>query len=284
MGAFSNQMTSREENPILDRFRTWNRLRISRRRHLKPAVETPFGFKMNAIPEMLSGQFEPVETAFVRTLLGRCDRFVNVGANTGFYCCLAQQAGVSTVALEPVPSNVEFIIQNMQANNWGRKITVLPVAAGEEAGFADIFGIGTGASLLQGWARNPSSMKQAVPVVRIEDCVTPPADGERVLILMDVEGYEYFALRGAGAFVEAASKPAWMIEVFPGETGSKEARRAKDTFDLMHRAGYRAVTVDLTPEEATGPREGSSNFLFFDARLSVDDVLGPENERVKPLV
>ena len=188
------------------------------------------------------------------------------------------------MAFEPVASNVHFIIQNMKANGWGSNITVLPVAAGAEPGFADIFGIGTGASLLESWGRNPSTQKQAVPVVRIDDCVAAPGEGERLLVLMDVEGYEYFALRGAERLIRSEPKPVWMIEVVSGPAGTDAATRAKGTFDFLLSAGYSAVTADVTLSEATAPREDASNFLFFDAELSVEEVLGHENSRVKPLI
>lgn len=277
-------MSGKPKNSFLDRFRKWNRERIAHRRRMRPATETVFGFKMNALQEMRNGQFEPFETALVRTLLKRSDRFLNVGANMGYYCCFAQAEGVRTVALEPVASNVHFIIQNMRANGWGKNITVLPVAAGAEPGFADIFGIGTGASLVESWGRNPGSQKQTVPVVRIDDCVAPPVAGERMLVLMDVEGFEYFALQGALGLIMAEPKPVWMVEILPGDEGGEVAALAAQAFGLFQNAGYRAFALGEVLTEVTEPSEGANNFLFLDGEMSLEDVLGSPSKRVPTFV
>lgn len=103
---------------LVDLLRAANRRRIARRRLARPAVSTPFGFRFNGTPAMQNGSFEPFETKLVQALLARTDRFVNVGANTGYYCCFAQQAGIPTVALEPVAENVQILAENLRVNGW----------------------------------------------------------------------------------------------------------------------------------------------------------------------
>jgi len=117
----------------------------------------------------------------------------------GFYCLLAAQAGVQATALEPVPSNVRFIVDNLRANDWDNSVSVLPVAAGEGPGLVDIYGVGTGSSILKSWGNNPESTRQTVPAVRLDMVVAPPSSQDRLFILMDIEGFETFALRGSPA-------------------------------------------------------------------------------------
>jgi|MEHZ01.3.fsa_nt_MEHZ010947008.1_3 FkbM family methyltransferase len=262
----------------------WNRRRIVARRLSKPAKYTPFGFMMNAISEMQDGRFEPLETALVRTMLQRTDRFVNVGANMGFYCLLSAQAGVETMALEPVPSNVRFIVDNMRANGWDTAVTLLPVAAGAEPGFVDIYGVGTGSSVLKEWGSNPESTRQTVSAVRLDDVIASPRTDERMFILMDIEGYETFALKGSSALINAATKPVWLIEIVGEGFEGTINPQAQDAFDMMLAAGYQAVCVDETLAPAKGPTPSATNFLFFDKALTLEDVLGPEAERIAPLV
>ena len=171
---------------VIDKFRSWNRKRIAKKRLSKPSQMTPFGFKLKAIAEMQDGGFEPQETALVRSLLNRTDRFINVGANMGIYCCFAAQKNVPTIAFEPIPENVSFIMQNLQENNWSDRVTILPVGAGESAGIVEIYGVGTGSSMVEGWANNPSNLKQSVPVVALNDCIAPPTTDQRSFILMDI--------------------------------------------------------------------------------------------------
>lgn len=268
---------------LIDAIKGRNRRRIAARRLAKPARKTPFGFDLKAISEMQTGTFEPLETALVRTLFQRTDRFVNVGANMGFYCLFAAKAGIKTMALEPVASNVQFIIYNMRTNGWDNAVTVLPVAAGAEPGFVDIYGLGTGSSVLKGWANNPESTRQTVPAVRLDDVVAEPKPDERLFVLMDIEGYETFALKGATALIEAAQKPVWLIEIIGEGFEGTINPDAQEAFGIMLAAGYRAVRADDSLAPVTGPQRDVTNFLFFDAALQVEDVLGPEAERVKPL-
>lgn len=268
---------------LVDRFKGWNRQRIMKHRLAKPPVQTPFGFKMNAIPSMQNGKFEPDETALVRTLLARTDRFVNVGANMGYYCLFAAQAGIATTALEPVPSNVRFIVDNLRANGWDNAVTLLPVAAGAEAGLVDIYGVGTGSSILKSWGSNPESTRQIVPAARLDAIVTPPKPDQRMFILMDVEGYETFALRGAHDLITAAHKPVWVIEIVGDGFEGTRNPEAQAAFDIMRAAGYVAMRADDSWARVDGPQQDATNFLFYDEKLSLDEVLGPEGDRTPPL-
>ena len=271
---------------LVDRFRTWNRSRIARRRLAKDAIMTVHGFHFNGLRGMQDGTFEPEETALVNQIFKSVDLFLNVGANSGYYCCFAQQQGIKTIAVEPVPSNVTYIAQNMAANGWGDNITVLPVAAGEVTGFIDIYGIGTGASVVKGWANNPETLKQTVPVVRLETLIHPAPKGQTMFVLMDVEGFEYHALKGAAALINACNKPIWFIEVI-GDGGPVEAGKVRfaDTFKMMMDAGYAVyMATDNFPklewddilrlEKSPAEQDASRNYLFLDKDMDIHDLIG----------
>ncbi len=271
---------------LVDRFRTWNRSKIARRRLAKDAIMTPHGFRFNGHSGMQDGTFEPEETKMVNRIFNSVDLFLNVGANSGYYCCFAQQRGIKTIAVEPVPSNVTYIAQNMAANGWGDNITVLPVAAGEVTGFIDIYGVGTGASVVKGWANNPETLKQTVPVVRLDTLIHPLPKGKTMFILMDVEGFEYQALKGSAALIKAKNKPVWFIEII-GDGGPIESGtvRFKDTFKIMMDAGYSVYMANETMrqldwdaivrlEADAEAQSASRNYLFLDKTRDIGDVLG----------
>lgn len=270
---------------LKDRFRSYNRSRISRRRLAKETKMTPFGFRFNGNAEMQNGTFEPEETVLINQIFKSVDLFVNIGANSGYYCCFAQQKGIKTIALEPIPTNVQYIAQNMDANGWGDNITVLPVAAGEVTGFIDIYGIGTGASVVKGWANNPAHLKQTVPVVRIDSIIHPAPLGQALFILMDIEGFEYHALKGATSLIESTNKPIWFIEII-GDGGpiDKNIVRFKETFIIMLDAGYNAYMADenmrqlslediLALEKNAAAQNASRNYLFLDKDKDVGDLI-----------
>lgn len=266
---------------LVDRLRGWNRRRIAARRMHRAARATPFGFVMNGTNDMITGRFEPEETAIVRTLLSRCDRFVNVGANTGYYCLFARKLGRPVTALEPVPSTAAILLRNLSENGLDEGATVLPVAAGASAGTARIYGVGTGSSLLKGWANNPVSTSQLVPVVRLDDVVSAPQPDERLLILMDVEGFEYPALCGSTKLIEAPLKPVWMIEIAAEGAGASRSSHVAETFGMMFKAGYVARRADASLEIVEGAVPGITNYIFHAAGLTKEDVFGPAGERVE---
>lgn len=212
-------------------------------------VDTPFGFKFIGHPAMEAGTFEPDEVRVVRSLLRGADVLINVGANVGYYCCFALQAGRHVVAIEPVPNNLQYLYRNLVINGWAELAEVQPVAVGDRRGLVDIFGGGTAASLLEGWAGIPSEYRQTVPLATLDGIVGGRFDAQRCFILIDVEGAELGVLEGAASLLNAARKPVWMIEVsidehFPG--GIKINPNLQATFDMFEKAGYSAWSVGKT--------------------------------------
>jgi len=213
---------------------------------LRSPVRTPFGFDFVGHPAMEAGIFEPDEVRVVRRLLRGADVLINVGANVGYYCCFALQAGCRVVAIEPVPNNLQYLYRNLLLNGWSEQAEVQPVAAGERRGLVDIFGGGTAASLLAGWAGIPGHYRQTVPLARLDDLVGGRFDAQQCFILIDVEGAELGVLKGATSLLHAVRKPVWMIEVsidehFPG--GVKINPNLQQTFDLFEQADYGAWSV-----------------------------------------
>ena len=72
----------------------------------KPQV-TPHGFRLVGNRAMQDGTFEAEETALVKQYLGNAEVFVDVGANIGFYTCLARSLGKHTIAVEPLAQNLD---------------------------------------------------------------------------------------------------------------------------------------------------------------------------------
>jgi len=273
---------------LKDKIRGILRARVANRRARRPAVKTPFGFMLNAPALMQDGTFEQEETKLVRAILDRSTCFVNAGANVGYYCCIAQMHGVKTIAFEPIQNNADLLKKNIHQNGWGENISIIPVAVGEKSGVAEMFGDGTGASLIKGWARNPESLMSYVSIVRMDDIVQPPEYTENMFVLMDVEGFESFALKGAEKLINAPFKPVWLIEINLTElqpTGVSINPNGAETFKIMKDAGYAVYdaytgTRHIPWEEieaATRP-DGKGferhNFIFLDAERDIGEFTG----------
>lgn len=267
----------------------WIRAQLRRRkarRHLKrPAVETPYGFRFLGPRVMQSGTFEAEEARLLQALLRGADLFVNVGANYGYYVCMARQMGVQSVAVEPVPVNLETLKRNIAENGWTDGITVHGVACGETEGEAEIFGEGTGASFVAGWARNPAALHHLVPVRRLDALVPPESLGKATVLLIDVEGFELEVLRGATGILSAGAKPVIMLEsgLTDHRPGGVMNAGFVDVVELLTAQGYRLVqavdpgaevTVDQVRRDlADGvDRIGTHNFLALPPGYSLPDL------------
>lgn len=246
-------------------------------------IPTPFGFKLLGIPAMQNGQFEPDETQLVKKILLSTEVFINVGANFGYYCCFSLSMGKQTIAFEPMERNLKILYKNLRANGWlNEKIEIFPLALSNEVGLIEIWGGGTGASLIQGWASTPDTYSQLVPVSTLDTILANRFSGNTVFLLVDIEGAEYLMLQGANQLLHRTPKPIWMVEIATTEHQPKGVRLNPyllSTFELFWEAGYEAWTVDSNPRKITlediqavvslGKDEFKThNFIFADQSYS----------------
>jgi hypothetical protein len=102
--------------------------------------ETPLGFKFIGNEKMEQGIFEKEEIEIVNRCLNRTDIFINIGANIGYYCCIALKRGKHTVAFEPIESNLRYLYKNIKANQLQHNIEIFPIALSNITGSIDIYG------------------------------------------------------------------------------------------------------------------------------------------------
>lgn len=248
--------------------------------------DTMLGFKLIGNGAMESGIFEPEETYIFGGLLNQVDIFVNVGANIGYYCCLALLKHKPTIAFEPEPRNLKYLLKNIKANNWENEIEIYPVAISSKVGIVDIYGgtsgISTGASLLRGWANTPSYLVDIVPATTLDLVLGNRLNGQKVLVLMDIEGAEFFALQGASVLLKQFPKPFWLVEICirdhqPANVSINPNLLA--TFSIFWENGYEAFTANrdpriITKEELMLIANGGENttqthnFIFADREFS----------------
>jgi FkbM family methyltransferase len=234
---------------VVDWVRGKIRERQNRRRRDRPARMTPYGFQFSGPEVMQNGTFEKEEVALFTALIKDADRFVNIGANYGLYVCLAARHGVRSVAIEPIPDNRTLLQRNIDVNGYGDLVEVHACACGSVAGQLDIFGTGTGASMIKGWARNPESLRTTVPVQRLDAIVPGSGVSEKTVVLCDVEGFELDVLKGADGVLGAREKPTWILEcsLTDHRPGSDLNAEFLTVFDLVQAFGYQVALIE-TPD------------------------------------
>ncbi len=248
---------------FIDKMRAWNAKRVIRRRIAKRPVSTPHGFVMKGPSYVTSEDWEQQEIRLFKKILLHTDKFINVGANVGLYVLLARKSGLPTIALEPVPETVQFLLENLELNSLSDGVTVIPAAAGQHPGVVTIYGLGTTSSLVKNWGGNPNSLAQKVPVVRLDDVIQKPNQNEQILVLMDVEGYEYQALQGSLELMSAYPRPIWIIELISGSTPEGKEGEANNVFRLFAEYGYRARTANDAMDPADRYIQGVNNYIFY---------------------
>lgn len=90
-----------------------------------------------------TGQYEPQLSGWLLQRFGSqapC-RFIDIGANLGYFSCLlAQLAGPGgrVMAVEPEPQNLALLQRNLQDNGLADRVSICPVALGAQEGQATL--------------------------------------------------------------------------------------------------------------------------------------------------
>jgi len=238
---------------------------------LRP-IQTKLGFKFAGDIRMQKGSFEPEEVAFISKQLVNMDVFVDVGANIGYYTCIARAAGKHVIAIEPLDHNLKCLYRNLEANAWA-DVEVFPLGVSSEPGLVNLYGGGTGASLIGGWAGGSATFRRTIPVSTLDIVLGERFAGRKLLVKVDVEGGEQQVLAGAIRTLSTSPAPLWLLEICLTEhhPGGLNALFA-ETFATFRAHGYTAWTVGFEREvlatdvarwvKQRGRDFGSHNFVF----------------------
>lgn len=214
----------------------------------RPPVRTPFGFSLGGSQSqhhvaMQGGTFDHHEVVLLQRLLADADALIDVGANIGYFACLARQMGKRAVAIEPLPANLKHLYANLRINGWS-DTEVFPMAASDTAGQLTLFGASsTGASLISRWAGAPILFHRTVAVSML-DRMVGSAPG-RLVIKIDVEGNEYRTLLGARSLLDRVPRPKWFIEISLNEfLPSGSNADFAPTFELFFERGYKIERLE----------------------------------------
>jgi methyltransferase, FkbM family len=254
-------------------------------------TQVPLGFKLvtkahPAYELMRKGTFEPEETRILSAVFETVDVFIDVGANVGYYCCLALQKNKAVVAFEPQLQNLACLYQNLTSNGWQDKAEVFPLALSTSPGLLSLFGAsGPSASLVKHWAGYSSRFSQLVPTNTLDNVLSGRFADKRLVIKIDVEGAEFQVLEGALATIARRPKPIWLIEVcfreyHPAGVNPDYLK----IFQLFWASGYRCHAADdhcspVLPGDverwlSTGVRElNTFNYVFVPDDIDLPELL-----------
>jgi FkbM family methyltransferase len=142
----------------------------------------------------------------LKLMLDACERlkpevFVDVGANLGLYSCVLgrHKAVPRIVAFEPDHANFARLTANLKLNNLTDLVEAREVGAGSKAGTETLLPAGEdnrGVSrIVPGTGEAAGQDAYSIPIVALDDVVR--VDGSRIVVKIDVEGFELEVLMGA---------------------------------------------------------------------------------------
>lgn len=218
-------------------------------------VMTPLGFKLvsgfhPAYKLMREGKFEIQETEVVTKMFAKVDVFIDVGANLGYYTCLAAKNGKRVIAFEPQQQNLRCLMRNLVANDIQEEVEVFPLALSDKPGLLTLYGAsGPSASLIKGWAGYSSKYSQQIPVSTLDNVLGIRFIDHQLFIKIDVEGAEFQVLEGAHALLNRVKKPIWLLEICLQEFHPSGLNPDyKKIFDVFWMSGYQAYTATVPPK------------------------------------
>ncbi len=172
----------------------------------------------------------------------RFDLLIDVGANIGSVCIPAVARGYAAraVAIEPHPLNCRLLRANVALNGLDASIDVHELAAGKQDGQKlelevsdDNWGDHRiSIANVKGKFGELQRAKISVPSTTL-DCLVRANDQETMLLWMDIQGYEGFALKGAQTFI--AARTPLVLEFWP------YAMKRVGSYDFLNEtiSGYR---------------------------------------------
>ena len=239
---------------LVGSLRLFNRRRLYKRFQSKPLEVSSNGFLFSGMKAYMNGTWEPGTTAVFEKLLVKVSSFVNVGAHHGYFCCIALKNGVSTVAFEPEKANCAMIRKHTAANGFDNNFRLFEAAVGSKTSEMKFFGGGDTGTLVKSNSDAPLAQINTVDVVKLDDIIKNK--DQKLLFLIDVEGFEFNVLEGALSILSSKVKHYFIIELWdPVSSNASEAKNKNfiDVFSLMEKKGYRGWKIDETNGDIVEP-------------------------------
>jgi FkbM family methyltransferase len=173
-----------------------------------------FFIRKNTIDfKLANSAYEFLVTRKFRKLLPNYELFIDIGANIGTYSIIAAQQGIKTLAFEPIQSNYDSLLKNIQLNQSEELIKPFMYGLGlkkEQVKF-NFYQLKPGAS-----SKHPLKKKSENIEVQIEVFdkleLIEVKQSKSILIKIDVEGMEIEVVQGMEELLRSDKNICMIIE------------------------------------------------------------------------
>jgi len=181
--------------------------------------------------------YDVAHQALLRRFLRNGDTYIDIGANLGFQTLFARNLvgpQGTIISFEPNPTTYALLTSHIGINRvWNCR--TFNMALGDQPGEAalNLTENHSGTATLR---QDVSAIRSVtVPVMRGDDVLGPMTLAGRVVLKIDVEGFELKVLRGLRQTLERVSMAS--VEITP-EWISQQGGTAEDLYRLMRDLGF----------------------------------------------
>ncbi|MFZ0820068.1 MAG: FkbM family methyltransferase [Candidatus Acidiferrales bacterium] len=151
----------------------------------------------------------------------RGDVVLDIGANQGFFACLAAHLGARVYAFEPDPESFERLLSNVELNGFSESVVAKPWAISDHAGSADLLVSkelgGAMSTIVPGFSEKTGmhlARTVSVPCHTLSEVFDLFSLSRVRLCKMDVEGSELAILRSLSP-AHISTTDSFAMEVHP---------------------------------------------------------------------
>jgi len=193
---------------------------------------------------------EELTTRFLLANLAPGNVALVAGANIGYYAMQAARAvgpAGRVVACEPAPENLAATLRHLAANQLGENVLALCLGLGAAPGFQPMAPPPPENSGLASLSASPGAAAYQARMDTIEAILRQFELRCPDLVQLDVEGYEWAALRGLGAH-----RPRLLILESDPRDFERQGSTQAEFFAFLRELGYALFDVTGAPIRSVG--------------------------------
>ena len=224
-----------------------------------------------AINVLKRGKIESPEDEFLKKVVQKGWKILDIGAHWGGFTLLfahlvGKEGKVHSVEASPI--NYHLLVKNVCLNRFEDRVKTYNLAAGDKNGEVELLLAKTSSghnTVLNSRTDLPVKERIKVPLRRLDDIFPNEVFN---LIKIDIEGFEYFALKGLENVIERSS-PLWLfIEFSPQFMGNELTQKLEsfltDHFEEVYLAHRKRVfKTDFETAFKISKEKGQRNIFLF---------------------
>lgn len=207
--------------------------------YLLPNIHESIGFQVFA-----DGIYEPETSALICSRIKQGDTLIDIGANIGSVIMpvCRQVPDIKAVCVEASPHVFAYLQKNIQVNNFNNCQLINKAVADGDGKEYDFFSpeemYGKGAL-----AAEPGVSTVKIKSVSIDSLLSALSIEKIALIKIDIEGYEYFAFKGAELLLSGPDAPDIVFEFLDLAEGNIKDIQPGDAQQFLLNCGYKIYRV-----------------------------------------